>query len=276
MDRALSPYAAPEHTMARLVAYVSNRTDRLLEALVEERSAVGEIPSEHADAWGIGFYQSGEVLHKKRPHRGGDAVSWKDIVGNVKTDCAVIHLRKASVGDYRAENTHPFRMRQWLFAHHGTVHGFEAIREALSDTLPDFLRRNVRGTTDSELVFHTFLSFLHDRGVLDAPDVEHKVLTSALRSTVALVDRLVSEVGAPEAELDLVVSNGRTTAVAARGAPMFYVERSLATEARGPAGPGFRYVLAFAGESAPPDYKPIARGTVLLVDRDLTSRALPL
>ena len=50
----------------------------------------------------------------------------------------------------------------------------------------------------------------------------------------------------------------------------------LATEARGPAGPGFRYVLAFAGESAPPDYKPIARGTVLLVDRDLSSRALPL
>lgn len=56
--------------MARLVAYVSNRTDRLLEALVEERAAVGDVPSEQADAWGIGFYQSGEVLHKKRPHRG--------------------------------------------------------------------------------------------------------------------------------------------------------------------------------------------------------------
>ena len=262
--------------MARLIAYVSNRTDRLLEALREERSAVGEIPSDRADAWGIGFYRSGEVLHKKRPHRGGDTVSWEDIAGNVKTDCAVVHLRQATVGDYRAENTHPFRLRQWLFAHHGTVHGFEAIREALSETLPDFLRRNVRGTTDSELVFHTFLSFLHDRGVLDAPDVDAKTLTSAIRSTLALVDRLVAEIGAPEAELDMVVSNGRTTAIVARGAPMHYVERSLQTEARGPSGPGFRYVMAIANEKAPPDYKLIPRGSALLVERDLSWRAYPL
>lgn len=262
--------------MARLVAYVANRTDRLLEALREERAAVGDVPSDRADAWGIGFYQSGEVLHKKRPHRGGDAVRWEDIVGNVKTDCAVIHLRQATVGDYRAENTHPFRMRQWLFAHHGTVHGFEAIRGALAETLPDFLRRNVRGSTDSELVFHTFLSFLHDRGVLDSPDVDAKVLTSAIRSTLALVDRLVSEVGAPEAELDMAISNGRTTAIVSRGAPMAFVERSLATEARGPSGPGFRYVLALAAEGAPPDYQPLPRGSILLVERDLTTRVQPL
>jgi hypothetical protein len=57
---------------------------------------------------------------------------------------------------------------------------------------------------------------------------------------------------------------------------MFYVERTLATEARGPSGPGFRYVLAYAGESAPPDYRPIPRGSVMLVERDLTTRSLPL
>lgn len=262
--------------MARLVAYVANRTDRLLDALREERAAVGEVPSESADAWGIGFYQSGEVLHKKRPHRGGDPVTWPDVAGNVRSDCAVIHLRSATVGDYRAENTHPFRMRQWLFAHHGTVHGFDAVRERLAETLPDFLRRNVRGTTDSELVFHTFLSFLHDGGVLDAPDVEPRAVVSAIRSTIALVDRLVAEVGAPEAELDLVVSNGRLTAVVARGAPMSFVERSLATEARGPSGAGFRYVMAVANGSPPPDYRPVPRGQVLLVDRDLGVKLTPL
>lgn len=262
--------------MARLIAYVANRTDRLLEALREEHAAVGDAPSSEADAWGIGFSQSGEVLHKKRPHRGSDAVSWQDIVGNVRTDCALIHLRKASVGDYRAENTHPFRMRQWFFAHLGTVHGFEALRAPLLEGLPDFLRRNVRGTTDSELIFHTFLSFLHDRGVLDAPDVDTKILSSALRSSIALIDRLASEIGAPEAELDLVVSNGRTTAVAARGTPMHYVSRSLETEARGPSGPGFRYVLALASDEAPPDYQPIPRGSVLLIERDLTTRVQPL
>jgi glutamine amidotransferase len=262
--------------MARLIAYVANRTDRLLDALLEERAAIGERPCSSADAWGIGFFQGGEVLHKKRPHRGGDLVTWQDIAGNVKSDCAVIHLRCATVGDYLAENTHPFRMRQWLFAHHGTVHGFEAIREPLADTLPDFLRRNVRGTTDSEVVFHTFLSFLHDRGVLDVPDLEPKHLLSAIRSTIALVDRLCSEVGAPEAALDLVLSNGRVTAVVSRGAPVAFVERDVPAEPRGAAGPGFRYVLAVANEGAPPDYRAVPRGSVLLIGRDLSARVVPL
>ncbi len=257
--------------MARLIAYVANRPDRLLEALIEERAAIGDAPPQEAAAWGIGFYQSGEVLHRKRPFRGDDPVGWQDIVGGVKTDCAVIHLRKASVGDYRSENTHPFRLRQWLFAHQGTVYGFEAIRPRLLEALPDFLRRNVRGTTDSELIFHTFLSFLHDQGMLDAPDLDAKVILSAIRSTIAMVDQIGSEIGAPSPDLDLVLSNGRTTAIVARGTPMCWVERSLATEARGPSGPGFRYVLATATESPPSDYRCLARGSVLLVSRDLST-----
>jgi glutamine amidotransferase len=134
----------------------------------------------------------------------------------------------------------------------------------------------VRGTTDSELVFHTFLSFLHDRGALDAPDLDPKTLLSAIRSTVALIDRLVAEIGAPEAELDVVLSNGRLTAIVSRGAPVAFVERDVPSDPRGPAGPGFRYVLATANEGAPPDYRLVPRGSVLFVDRNLATRILPL
>ncbi|MCS6857707.1 MAG: class II glutamine amidotransferase [Deltaproteobacteria bacterium] len=255
--------------MARIIAYVANRSDRLLEALLEERGAIGEWPAEQADAWGIGFYQGGEVLHKKRPYRGGDPISWKDIAGNVRSDCAIIHLRRASVGDYRAENTHPFRMRRWLFAHHGTVYGFEAMRAALIESLPDFLRRNIRGTTDSEVVFHIFLSFLHDRGLIDALDVDSQAVVSALRSTVLLIDRMSTEVGAPLADLDVALSNGRLTAVACRGAPMFYVERQFPEDGH---GPPFRYVLAYGGSEAPPDYTPIQKGQGILITREIQVR----
>lgn len=261
--------------MARLIAYVANRTDRLLDALREEEAAVGALPSPEANAWGIGFYQQGDPLHKKRPHRDGDVVRWEDIAGNVRSDCAVLHLRDATVGDYRSENTHPFRMRQWLFAHLGTVHGFDAVREPLWEGLPDFLRRNVRGSTDSELVFHTFLSFLHDSGLLDAPDLDVRAFTSAIRSTVSLVDRLTAEVGAPEAGLDLVISNGRTTAAVSRGLPMHYVERSVRLDPRSPAAP-FRYVLATATDRPPTDYQPIPRGHVLFVERDLATRIVAI
>jgi glutamine amidotransferase len=260
--------------MGRLIGYMANRADRLPEALAEEKLAVGEVPAEAADAWGIGFYQGGEVLHKKRPHLGGDRVQWADIVGNVRTDAAIIHLRNATVGDYRAENTHPFRMRQWLFAHVGTVAGFDAIKKSLLDPMPDFLQRNVRGTTDSEVVFHSLLSFLDDGGKLDDVDAEPKTLLGAARSTISLVDRFAQEVGAPEPTLSFVLTNGRQMLAVRRGLPMSFVEREIGgdarTQGRGP-GSSLRYVMVVAGEQpvVAPEHRAMSDGQALLIDREL-------
>jgi predicted glutamine amidotransferase len=260
--------------MGRLIGYMANRADRLPEALVEEKLAVGEAPTEAADAWGIGFYQGGEVLHKKRPHRGGDRVQWSDIAGNVRTDDAIIHLRTATVGDYRAENTHPFRMRQWLFAHVGTVAGFDAMHSSLLDPMPDFLRRNVRGTTDSEVVFHSLLSFLDDAGKLDDVDAEPKTLLTAARSTLSLVDRLAQELGAPEPTLSFVLTNGRQMLAVRRGLPMSFVERDIPgdarTHGRGPAS-ALRYVMVVAGEElvTAPEHRAMDQGQALVIDREL-------
>ncbi len=262
--------------MGRLIGYMANRADRLPQALAEEKLAVGESPTEAADAWGIGFYQGGEVLHKKRPHRGGDRVQWSDIAGNVRTDAAVIHLRNATVGDYRAENTHPFRMRQWLFAHVGTVAGFDAMKSGLLDPMPDFLRRNVRGTTDSEVVFHSLLSFLDDAGKLDDVDAEQKTLLGAARSTLSLVDRLGQEIGAPESTLSFLLTNGRQMLAVRRGLPMSFVERELLgdarTHGRGPAS-SLRYVMVVGGDGpvTAPEHRPLEQGQALVIDHDLNA-----
>lgn len=257
--------------MGRLIGLVANRSDRVLQAIVEERGAVGERPSEEAQAWGVGFYQGGEILHRKRPQRGTDQVQWQDILEGIRSDLVLVHLRQATVGDYRAENTHPFRMRQWLFAHQGTIEGFAAIREALVEPMPDFLQRNLRGSTDSEHLFHVFLSFLHDRGGLDTPDTDDATVLSALRSTVSLIDRLTHEVGAPQAGLDVMIANGRSMIAMRRGAPLHFVERTLSGESRG-SGP-FRYVLAVGSDATPPpDYRSLADGEVLIVQRDLSTR----
>jgi glutamine amidotransferase len=256
--------------MGRLIGYVANRTDRLAEALTEEDVAVGPASSIVADAWGIGFYQGGEVLHKKRPHSvARDTFSWSDVAGDVKTDCAVIHFRTATVGDYRAENTHPFRMRQWIFAHNGTVNGFEAVREALIESMPDFLRRNVRGTTDSEHVFHSLLSFLHDSGQLDNPDIDARTVLGAIRATIARIDRLVSEVGAPPATLNFVLTNGRQMFAVRRGGSMHFVTRERTLDARSAANP-FRYVMVVSnGPDAPADWRALQDGEALVIGRDL-------
>jgi predicted glutamine amidotransferase len=269
--------------MGRLLGYMANRADRLRDALYQERDVIALSTSTQPSGWGIGFYQGGEVLHKKRPLSGADALDWEQVAQDVGTDCAVFHLRQATVGDFLAENTHPFRMRSWLFAHNGTIERFDAIREGLLAQMPDYLRRNIRGATDSEHFFHMILAFLHDEGQLDQVDGDERAVVSAIRSAVALVDRLSAEVGAPAATLNTVLTNGRRMYALRRGSPMMYVERrGLHTSTDGAStdtkdASVLRYVLVVSdGPETPREYQAMEDAQVLVIDRNLavTSHAL--
>ena len=185
-------------------------------------------------------------------------------------------FRHATVGDFRAENTHPFRMRSWLFAHSGTIDRFDAIRPRLLEGMPDFIRRNIRGRTDSEHFFHTALSFLHDSGQLGRPEANDESVLSALRSTVRLVDRLSKEVGGELATLNPVLTNGRSIYAIRRGHPMKYVERTgIHDPADGevvePRRVSVRYVLMVSdGPEVPHPYVDVPDESIVLVDRDLS------
>jgi glutamine amidotransferase len=258
--------------MGRLLGYMANRTDRLGDVLDEEREAIAPPPDFRPDAWGIGFYQAGEVLHKKRPKLEAGPIDWESVARGVRSDAVVVHFRSATVGDFRADNTHPFRMRQWLFAHNGTVHGFNAIRERLLESLPDFLGRNIRGSTDSEHVFHVFLSFLDDAGQLDHPDPDDKVVLGTIRSTIALIDRHCAEVGAPEPTLNMILTNGAHMYTVSRDAPVYYAERAgLPSTAPVAEGAGaFRYVLVTSdGPDVPVGFEQLPKRSVLVIDRNL-------
>ena len=85
--------------MGRLLGYMANRADRLRDALHQERHVLAVPPSDRPAGWGFGFYQGGEVLHKKRPLLESDTLDWEQMVRDVRTDCAVIHLRHATVGE---------------------------------------------------------------------------------------------------------------------------------------------------------------------------------
>jgi hypothetical protein len=108
-------------------------------------------------------------------------------------------------------------------------------------------------------------------------DVSDQAVLAALRSTVTLVDRLVSEVGAPRSNLDMVLTNGRQLYALRRGAPMVYVERdrlSLPGEfeqgkSSRPTDP-VRYVLvANVPDKAPEGYREMEDGQLIAIDRDL-------
>jgi len=226
--------------MARLFGFIGNRADLGARVLELEREPLKVVVRGTPLGWGIGFYQSGEVLLRRRPIDDRSELDPASLAADVRSDVLVGHVRKATVGARRTENTHPFRYRQWLFANTGTIQGFAELHERLSGSLPEFLRRDVRGETDSELLFHLFLSFLHDAGQLAETMVEPAATRAALRSTLALIDRLCAEEGQPPSPLNILVTDGEHMVAAHRTETMAYrffegradLERMLGDDAR--------------------------------------------
>src|SRR5262249_38094684 len=125
-------------TMARLVGFIGNRPDlgaRMIElegrALAVRRKAPSDASST-PPGWGIGFYQAGEILLKRRPIDDRAEINLADLTRDVRADTLLAHVRLATVGAPRTENTHPFRYRQWLFANTGTVESFASLRGRLA------------------------------------------------------------------------------------------------------------------------------------------------
>lgn len=194
--------------MARLFGFIGNRADLGARVLELEREPLRVVARGAPLGWGVGFYQAGEVLLRRRPIDDRTELQGASMASDVRTDVLIGHVRNATVGTRRTENTHPFRYRQWLFAQTGTIDAFPELHERLRASLPEFLRRDVRGETDSELLFHLFLSFLHDAGHLVEEPLDPSTTRAALRSTLALVDRLCAEEGQDPSRLNILVTDG--------------------------------------------------------------------
>ncbi len=203
--------------MARLFGLIGNRADLAGRVLELERDALavpeGLVP-EGPLSWGIGFYQGGEVLLRRRPNDERSALDLAKLAKDLRSDLIVGHVRAATVGGMRTENTHPFRYREWLFAHTGSILRWEQIKLRLLDSIPEFLRKNVRGDTDSEVLFHVVLSFLFDAGRLqDGARADARTVSAALSSTASLLDQIVAEEGGqPGFALNALLTNGEMLA----------------------------------------------------------------
>ncbi len=267
--------------MARMFGFIGNRSD-LGARVLEQNASVLRVRRGDADAlgWGVGFYQSGEVLLRRRPIDDRELVDLAEAAGKVRTDVLIGHVRRPTVGGLRTENTHPFRYRMWLFAKTGTIGGFARLRDRLLASQPEFLRRNVRGDTDSELFFYLFLSFLYDAGHLDETHVAPEHVTAALRASVALVDRLSAEEGYPQNSGDVLVTNGEYLVAMHRDGLMGFrelrgrydVEELLGEEgvhkARIPSVDSTRFTLLASGlEENPERWTPVKERSMVIATR---------
>lgn len=276
--------------MSRMFGLIGNRPDLATQVLRSNaRTLTARVDSGKAVGWGVGFYQAGEVLLRRRPFDERPVVDLAEAAGNVRADIVLGHVRQPGVGTLRTENTHPFRYRQWLYAQTGTIRGFAALEPRLLDAQPEFLRRNIRGDTDSERCFYLFLSFLHDAGHLEGARVDAAHVTAALRATISLVDRLSAEEGYEANAGNLMVANGEYLIAVHRDGKMAYrtlegrydVEELLGEDgirtSRIPSVEHTHYYLVASElEEIPERWHPVAEGVVATFTRDQPPKFEPL
>jgi predicted glutamine amidotransferase len=214
-----------EIVVSHLVAYVGNEPDNMACALFSARSALASQAADKSDGWGLGFVQGGDVLLQKRPRVDTAEVDLYGHIKDLRADAVVARIGFERDGTTPAEDADPFRFRSWLFGSVGEVNAaaFDGVRERLLESVPSFLRRNIRGRSPSEHVFHLFLAFLHDAGSLDAPSPSPAVVHGALRNSMTFLDRLLEGSGTPSVHLALVATNGRCLVAANAAHPLRYL-----------------------------------------------------
>lgn len=143
------------------------------------------------DGWGLGTVRDGELNCEREVGPAYGSEEYRRDAARVDATTVLAHVRRATVGEPREENTHPFRREGSMLAHNGHVPSFEELRPRILEEMSPGLERGIRGTTDSEHVFHLLLSRLRDR--LDVPadrevreaEPDGAVMRDVLRETVA-------------------------------------------------------------------------------------------
>jgi glutamine amidotransferase len=240
--------------MCRLYGQIAPPGFDRCEALCSGVNALRFQSHRHPHGWGIGWYADGRVRLRKGllpAHADG---AFLHAARSAHSRVIVAHVRDASVGPIAPENTHPFRLGPWLFAHNGTVARFRRsarVRAALEAEIAPELRRRLRGDTDSERCFLLFLTLLGARVPPDrAPLAE---VRRALLATARLVRRLADAPGAKPSSLNFLVTDGRVLAAHRLGRDL-HVARNVGPDR----------VFAVASEPiGRADWRPVPEGSVV-------------
>ena len=153
----------------------------------------------NGDGFGVGWYGGRRypgLYRSIQPAWNNDNL--RDLAAQIESPLFFAHVRAATLGSIQQTNCHPFRHRQWLFMHNGMIAEFSRLRRALMLAVHPKLFPLIRGSTDSEVMFHLALTF----GLMEEP-------IAALARMVGLVEQVAAEAGIENAlQMTLGVSEG--------------------------------------------------------------------
>lgn len=137
--------------MCRLLGYASRTPVTLTDLLGEdELQGFVELSRKHCDGWGFAWATDGGVDTVRVPDPAHASPEFVQVSQEHRSDLAIAHVRWATDGlAIDLDNTHPFTDGRLAFAHNGAIRP----ATALDALVPDDLRAELRGTTDSERYF---------------------------------------------------------------------------------------------------------------------------
>lgn len=135
--------------MCRLFgAAASAPVDVSFELLRSDNSVLRQ-SEQHDSGWGSAYYTDGEPDIRRFPLAAHADESFDEVTGG-RARLIMVHVRRATIGGLRLENTHPFSRGPYTYCHNGTI-----LKAAQLESLAD---RPPAGDTDSERFFNMLMT----------------------------------------------------------------------------------------------------------------------
>ncbi len=210
--------------MCRLYALHANEPTRVECSLVRSQNALmAQSASDsdgmvHGHGWGVAEYTDGLPMIEKNVWAAFHGERFSKAAARVYARTVMAHVRRATVGETAIENTHPFHHGPWIFAHNGTVPGFEEVRMRLLEHIDPLHRSEISGTTDSEQVFRYLLSL-----ILRHPD--WPLLDIARTCVLNVVEWAKEAASGKKVGLNFVLTDGQRMVGARLNRSLYYLKR---------------------------------------------------
>jgi glutamine amidotransferase len=207
--------------MCRVFGFRSAFPSAVHDSLVRARNALTVQSRQHPDGWGIAFFEAGRA-HLVR----GTGAAFLDrdfsrVAGMVSARTVLAHVRKASVGSIRPENSHPFVRGPFAFAHNGDIARWSEVRAEVEARIAP-AHRHFEGDTDSERCFALFLTILDARVEGTMAQAPFSAIREALEETVRVLCAVADD-GAPKPSvLNLVVARADLICALHHGGTLWY------------------------------------------------------
>lgn len=114
----------------------------------------------NGDGFGVGWYDARPVPGVFRSiEPAWNDQNLRELAGHVSSHLFFAHIRAAIGSAVQQSNCHPFRHGRWLWMHNGFVDSFASVKRDLMLAVDESLFPEIKGGTDSEVLFYLALSF---------------------------------------------------------------------------------------------------------------------